>query len=935
MLNLGALAFASPWPLLALVALPLLWWLLRFTPPAPRRERFPAIALLLNLKPRSEEPARTPLWLLILRGTIALLIILGLAEPIINPPAERFGTRPLLLVVDDGWSAAAHWAERRAAMMSLVEEMARHGKAITLVTTAPRVYPPAIAQQAPATVRGRIEALEPSPWAPDRKGTLARLAALEPNARMDVVWLSDGLDYGDGASFAKGLAKFGTLNVVAPQPAAMPLLLAPPDVAADSIGVSVRRADANLPLQGRVRARAGDGRVLGESRFAFATGAREARTKLALPLELRNAIARLEIAGERSAGAVQLLDESDRRRSVGLVSGAGGEVQPLLSDLYFLERALEPYAEVTKGSLDELVAAKRSVIVLADVGELTGTTRATLAAWVEAGGVLVRFAGPRLAAHGDDLLPVALRQGGRTLGGALSWEEPQALSAFEPSSPFHGLELSKEVTVSRQVLAEPAPDLAQRTWARLADGTPLVTAAPRGRGLIVLFHVTANPDWSNLPLSGLYVDMLRKIMSFAHQVRPIGMGGNAQNAIAAAAREQRFDPQVTLDAFGAPGTPPPETLPLTREETEKPQIGPRHPPGLYGLADGAIALNVGRADSALAPLPPMPAGVLEGALGTLHALALKPWLLLLAALLLLADAAIALGLAGAFSRLQALMPRLRRASLGALLATALLAPIDARAAGESSANDAFALEATSVFRLAYVRTGNGDVDSMSEAGLAGLSQALTERTAVEPATPLGVDLETDELAFFPLLYWRVTKDQPPLSDKALKKLSQFMSGGGTLFIDTADQDQAIPAAPGAPGIGPGQARLREILSQLDLPPLEPVPADHVLTKSFYLMHDFPGRSVGGALWVEATRGSAGPSGADHDGVAALIVGSNDWASAWARDASGRPMAPVMPGGERQREQAVRFGINLVMYALTGNYKADQVHVPALLERLGQ
>ncbi len=578
MLNLGALAFASPWPLLALVALPLLWWLLRFTPPAPRRERFPAIALLLNLKPRSEEPARTPLWLLILRGAIALFIILGLAEPVINPPAERFGTRPLLLVVDDGWSAAAHWPERRAAMTSLAEEMARHGKGITLVTTAPRVYPAAIEQQAPAALRGRIEALEPLAWAPDRKGTLARLAALPSTERMDVVWLSDGLDYGDATAFSQGLAKFGTLKVVAPEPTAMPLLLAPPDVAADAIGVGVRRADANLPLQGRVRARAGDGRVLGESRFAFAVGAREARAKLALPLELRNAITRLEIAGERSAGAVQLLDERDRRRSVGLVSGAGGEVQPLLSDLYYLERALQPYAEVTKGSLDELIAAKRAVIVLADVGELTGTTRATLAAWVEAGGVLVRFAGPRLAAattpNGDDLLPVALRQGGRTLGGALSWEEPQTLSLFEAGSPFHGLQVSKEVTVSRQVLAEPAPDLAQRTWARLADGTPLVTAAPRGHGLIVLFHVTANPDWSNLPLSGLYVDMLRKVLSFAHQVRPIGMKGNAPQAISTAAREQRLDPQVTLDAFGALGTPLARSAALDARGGRKPASGP-------------------------------------------------------------------------------------------------------------------------------------------------------------------------------------------------------------------------------------------------------------------------------------------------------------------------------------------------------------------------
>jgi hypothetical protein len=428
--------------------------------------------------------------------------------------------------------------------------------------------------------------------------------------------------------------------------------------------------------------------------------------------------------------------------------------------------------------------------------------------------------------------------------------------------------------------------------------------------------------------------MLRKIMSFAHQAR---IGGGAPDPAARAAQDRRLDPYATLDAFGALGLPPPEALPLSREESEDPKIGPRHPPGLYGPAESALALNVGRADSTLLPLPPLPGGVVESALGTLNAIALKPWLLLAAALLLLADAVLALGLAGAFGRLQALMPRLRRASASALLLTALVAPAPApaRADTQTQASDAFALEAISVIRLAYVRTGNSEVDAMSEAGLAGLSQALSERTAVEPANPLGVNLETDELSFFPLLYWQVTQDQPTLSETALKKLSQFMSGGGTLFIDTADQDQSISPAPGVSGIGPGQARLREILAKLDLPPLEPVPADHVLTKSFYLMHDFPGRSVGGALWVEAPRASAGASGADHDGVAALIVGSNDWAAAWARDESGRPLAPVMPGGERQREHAVRFGINLVMYALTGNYKADQVHVPALLERLGQ
>src|SRR6187397_856302 len=112
--------------------------------------------------------------------------------------------------------------------------------------------------------------------------------------------------------------------------------------------------------------------------------------------------------------------------------------------------------------------------------------------------MLVRFAGPRLAASEDDLVPVKLRRGGRTLGGSLSWDQPQQLAAFARESPFTGMTVPTDVTVTRQVLAEPEAGLVDRTWATLADGTPLVTAIKRGKGTIVLFHVTADTRWSDL-----------------------------------------------------------------------------------------------------------------------------------------------------------------------------------------------------------------------------------------------------------------------------------------------------------------------------------------------------------------------------------------------------------------------------------------------------
>jgi hypothetical protein len=255
-----------------------------------------------------------------------------------------------------------------------------------------------------------------------------------------------------------------------------------------------------------------------------------------------------------------------------------------------------------------------------------------------------------------------------------------------------------------------------------------------------------------------------------------------------------------------------------------------------------------------------------------------------------------------------------------LLAMFALAP-------PARADDAFVVRATSELRLAYVRTGNDEVDNLSRAGLLGLGDALTRRTAVETGDPLGVDIEADELIFFPLLYWPVTTDQPPPSPKAVERINRYLETGGTILFDTRDGDEQSPGPFGGAAIA--AERLRRLTTGINMPPLVPIPPDHVLTKSFYLLHEFPGRWNVGTLWVEPVD--------DHvnDGVSSVIVGANDWAGAWAVDKDGQPLYAVVPGGEEQREMALRFGINLVMYVLTGNYKSDQVHVPAILERLGQ
>ena len=164
-----------------------------------------------------------------------------------------------------------------------------------------------------------------------------------------------------------------------------------------------------------------------------------------------------------------------------------------------------------------------------------------------------------------------------------------------------------------------------------------------------------------------------------------------------------------------------------------------------------------------------------------------------------------------------------------------------------------------------------------------------------------------------------------------------MQGGGTILFDTRDQIGGTLTS----GQSAENQRLRDIMRNLNIPPLEPVPGDHVLTRTFYLLTAFPGRWNSTEIWVEAAPNAEEVEGLPfrnlNDGVTPVVIGGNDWAAAWAIDADGDYMFPVGSGagGQRQREIAYRFGVNLVMHVLTGNYKSDQVHVPALLERLGQ
>jgi hypothetical protein len=964
MMGLFALGFTVPAVLGALVLLPGIWWLLRMIPPKPQRIAFPPTRLLADIATQEETPNRSPWWLTALRLLLAASLIIALAGPIWQPQlsGDAVNSGPYWLVIDNGWAAAPYWKERQALASALIDRANDNNRPIALIATADGPNQP-LEPVSAGQARSRLQSLEPRGWTPDRSGLIAALKkSAEKTTPSSIEWLSDNLDDGNSAAWSAALNTFvkPSALIVHFNSKLTPRVLVSAENGLKSLDAKVERIETGVPMVGQLRALDQKGREIATTGFRFDADATTTIGKFELPTELRNDIARIEIADEGHAAAVQLLDERWRRRTVGLISGATSDAdQPLLSPAHYLETALKPFADVRQPAGDDLnrnitdlLKANVSVMVTADVGTLVGETEKALETWVGRGGVLIRFAGPKLAAikGGDKLVPVDLRQGGRTLGGALSWSKPQALGSFSQSGPFASLPVPKDVTVTRQVLAEQHPDLDRKTWASLADGTPLVTASRFGNGWLVLFHVTADTSWSNLPLSGSFVEMLRRVIAFsvATAAKP-----EAVNADDTSTTKTFLSPLRILDGYGHSESPSNEAKPIA-EGTANIAPSREHPPGLYGTEDAFVALEPMLPSETIAVLnlDPLKDATIRNYTSTAPT-ELKSWVFGLAIIFLILDTMAVLLLSGGFRVRRALVTAGIIASFGLAFAASGLIGVSpasaqqtattpappAPAPADKAASDAFDREAANGTRLAYVITGNADIDDVSKRGLEGLTRVLADRTALEAAPPLGVDPGRDNLAFFPLIYWAVDANTPQPSPQVLSKIDAFMKGGGTILFDTRDALQT-PVLNGTGRISPATAALRRILSGLDIPELEPVPSDHVLTKSFYLLQDYPGRYSGGQLWVEATPPQKADDPAERpvragDGVSPIIITSNDLAGAWALDDGGDYLLPTVPPEPRQREMAYRVGINIVMYTLTGNYKSDQVHVPALLERLGQ
>lgn len=885
-LGMGQLGFLNPGLLWALLLVPLVYFLIRLLPPRPQTVNFPAIGLLKHLEKRLPPPRTPPWWLMLLRlGAVALLIA-AMAGPVVQKDTAKFANTPMVVFVSNGWQAAENWQTIQQRLRLILGQAQSAGTQVLVVGTADRFEAESLRFTSAQNALSALPELSPRPW-PEKNADVARAVAAvaENTAAYQPLWLSSGLiNKKELKDFVAATESLGRTRVFVPEKADLPLSVSDVTPRQGGFDVTLYRPESAGVRDVSVSLRDMRGGFITRHGGQFASGSRQTTLRLTLPQQL-NTPGYFSIDGQNHIGAWYGLSQVAGLPRVGVVGGEGTDF-PLLNGYYYLEKALGP--TLTPDKLDVTTTGQGyDVLFVAS----QPTNPEALETWAKEGGVLVTFAGGWLQENSgaQPLLPVRLRPFARELEGALSWTGALGLKEVKQNAPLPALrdaaattDVADDVKIKKQFLPRTGADLSENTWVSLSDDTPLVSGERVGGGWRVLVHVPAVATWSNLPASGYFVTLLESL-----------------SALSASGKDAESTYTFPLPAYKLLG-PQTQLISPQRGEMlpeEGADVSRQNPPGLYGNGQMPYVHQLTQKKRALMAVTP---SALSGMVATYYSQEegqkpLQMPLLLLALVLLVADSLL---------RLNIIHKRLlARAAATAGLFIAMFMPLQAQAQNPLP-------EGAQTMQLAYIDTRNQALNSLSERGLVALTQVLSNRTTVTPAPPIKLNPTTDDLGFYPVIFWPVTPDLAGIGQEAAENLRLYIENGGLLVID------------GLTDLGHARAAVQAVMNKILPFPLKALADSHVLNRSYYLLQgQTPGRQTG-TLWLEQSHR-----------LSRVLVGAHDWLGAWAHDTSGQPLRPIPGGGEQQRAKAFQFGVNVVMYALLGDYKADQTHVETLLQRM--
>ena len=881
----GHLGFLYPSLLWGLLLLPALYLLIRLLPPRPQTVTFPALDLLKNLTKRLPPPRTPPWWLMLLRMLAIAFFIVAMAHPLLKQDTANLNQSPMIVFVDNGWAAAQNWTPIKNRLRLILAHAQAENTPVYIQGTADPFLAEKLNFISAQKALEALPKLQLRPWPTTPTHVAKALAdATEKNTTYQPIWLSAGIIApSERDAFIATAEGLGRLRVFLPERKNLPLSILKATPQQGGFAVQLYRPHISGEQDVSVTLQDMKGAFITRQSGQFKNNDSKADVTLTLPKQLQTP-GYFSIDGQQHLGSWFGVTNIAGLPKIGVVGGEGSDF-PLLNGFFYIEKALGP--TLVPDKLD-VTTTGQGYDVLFVVDQPTNPE--ALSQWAEAGGVLVSFADTWLQENTatTPLLPVSLRAFPRTLEGAFSWTGALGLKGIMPNTPLTALTqtpLPEDVRIKKQFLPKADAAVSGKTWLSLEDDTPLVSGDRHGAGWRVLFHVPAVATWSNLPASGFFVQLLETLSALS---------------VANMAEEANFN--FPLPAYKVLTAQTHLTAPRQGEVLTKQgqPVSQKAPPGIYGSRQTPYIHQLPEKERKKAQIRP---GDLRGLVATLYGAeeqqkSFTVPLLLLALMLMVVDSLLRLNLIH-----KKLLAKAARAVPLAMLGFAFfVAPPNALAEPLP--------EGAHEVQLAFFESGNTAVNTISMRGLTSLGQILATRTTVTPAPPQKLNPATDELGFYPVIFWPVTSNLAGINKQAAENIRLYVENGGLLVID------------GLTDAGHARQAVQAITNKILPFPLKALDDEHVLNRSYYLLkNQTPGRQTG-TLWL-----------AQNHRLSRIIVGAHDWLGAWAHHEDGEPLRPIPGGGNGQRAKSVQFGINVVMYALLGDYKADQTHVDTLLKRM--
>ncbi|MBC6445034.1 MAG: DUF4159 domain-containing protein, partial [Alphaproteobacteria bacterium GM202ARS2] len=822
-----------------------------------------------------------------------------------TPPANTLSNdAPLLLVIDNGWATAAHWHTHMQTLRDTLASLPDHR--FILLPTATPPDPNTLSILSARQAQTALDSLNPHPWHPQNAIIAQTLTNKDTNTpRLNhlsaILWSHDAIDSPDKNTLKDTLqAHADRLNIpfysLTEPSLSLPIVLAPPPKTAQPQLLAYVLTPPTLPTQRadspsyHLQGFDADNRLLFDKPLTLdsqETPVYASAEQAHFLHQLHNLRLRTP-QHQRHAATVLLRDSQSRQPSIFVLNPSSESPPPLLNSNHYITQALN--RPTRNASLANALKQKADIIFWHDqTTRIPTDEQSHLLSWLEQGGILVRFASPHVQDLDADpnLLPAPLYEITASTRGFLADSTDSSTLHFAEHSPFHQLPSTPTHIAPTFAFIEPPPDV--HIWAYTDDHRPLISARRVGNGWLVFFHTPLHPLRSDLALDTLFPTILATLTRLRTYQGSTSLNSHTPSTL--------WQPLQLLDGWGQLSSPTATTQALNADARPSPQT----PPGIYATTYERRALNLG--DNLSPPIPfinaPPP---LQPTPPQHNQHTLQGWLLTAIILLLAIHTLLLLRRAHRPSPTQP-----SRLSTTSTATAAALVFCYAFFPCLTSAQDLAGDAPFYAPRIGYMLSNDKEQDSLSHKGLSQLTRFINARTVAQLAEPLALTPQSPLLPFVPLIYWPVTSSNTPLSPQDTRTIEHYLSKGGIILFDTLTP----------------KANLEPSLS---LPPLTPIDDEHTVTRSFFLLPLNLWRKTNTPVPWSDHHAQA------HIPTASVFASQQNWAQLWQNHLY-MPQHPSLTGILTQQTLAMRFGLNLVLYALTGNYKRDQIHALTIIERL--